>query len=623
MSRDARIGPEHWRGCHTFENIICDGNVKATGSSRDGGLKMGGTYWYYVCKDPEHRPKFLVDNLQYQLDNDIDFHNSAEPSTTSCPLLPGQLVNVLHMPFHLSKGTHKSRNGSVSSTSSDLRTMDPQDKYLNPRRAPLPKLPRLRTSPPLHQKSDSATSSPIGSVPSSAHSFLSNLGGSQPASAKGLRKFRLPRKPSVEGKSRSLSPTQPTGLRAAFKQLTSPRHIDPPIDIRPVRRAASPKRKDGSDHGVGIRAPNGRVLKMAAHTIPNNVSRPQSPQDAGKATLTESSLSKPLPLRRQPSETSVHGEDKVPMSSFQSHRRAKSRSREPSPLRNSLTLTREESDNISNMLGSFPQARPLEPLVEAPSNQVTPVWPLTAQKVPETEQVASTQQDLAEKRLPTLPNSPTSAYDPSLIDNSPTKSLSDELQQLDSHFSNWTMTTSPGTSPQKAGQSHFSDCTYISVSYSPTLNYNSVFDPQRASSVSNCGSSPEQPQLFDGPSAPDTPSMPSKHDSMISQNTYSLPSESTCSSLSTYQSSATSSPIAENFGLGLGFNPDKRNAGHFQGYQLPDNSEATIKQCPARVAVRRQLSTDLFVNKPNDLQHTSSMQRLIDELSYLGDMIQR
>lgn len=623
MSRDARTGPEHWRGCHTFENIICDGNLKATGLARDGGLKMGGTYWYYVCNNPKSRPGLVINNLKYQLDNDIDFHNSAEPSTTSCPLLPGQLVNVLHMPFHLSKGTHKSRNGSVSSTSSELRTMDPQDKYLNPRRAPIPKLPRLQTSPPLRQQSDSISSSPIGSVPSSAHSFLSNLGGSQPASANGLKKFRLPRKPSVEGKSRSLSPTRPTGLRAAFKQLTSPRYVDSPIDIQPDRRAASPKRKDGSGHGGGIGAPGGRVLKMTAHTMSNTRSRPQSPQGAGKAPLTDSILSKPLPLRRQPSETSVNGGDKVPMASFQSHRRAKSRSREPSPLRNSLTLTREESDHLSDMLGSFPQARPLEPLVEAPSNQATPVWPLTAQKVVELEQPASTQQDLAEKRLPTLPNSPSSAYDPSLIENSPTKSLADELQQLDSHFSNWTMTTSPNASPQKAGQSHFSDCTYISASYSPTSNYNSIFDPQRASAVSNVGSSPEQPQLFDGPSAPDTPFMPSKHDSMISQNTYSLPSESTCSSLSTYQSSTASSPIAESFGLGLGFNPDKRNAGHFQGYQLPDNSEATIKQYPARVAVRRQLSSDQFVNKSNDLQHTSSMQRLIDELSYLGDMIQR
>lgn len=49
MQRDARTGPEHWSGCHSFSNIICDGHVLPSGSPRNGGLKMGGTYWYYVC----------------------------------------------------------------------------------------------------------------------------------------------------------------------------------------------------------------------------------------------------------------------------------------------------------------------------------------------------------------------------------------------------------------------------------------------------------------------------------------------------------------------------------------------------------------------------------------------
>lgn len=51
MKRDDRVGPEHWTGCHSFDNIICDGNVAASSQKRDGGLRMGGTYWYYVCYD--------------------------------------------------------------------------------------------------------------------------------------------------------------------------------------------------------------------------------------------------------------------------------------------------------------------------------------------------------------------------------------------------------------------------------------------------------------------------------------------------------------------------------------------------------------------------------------------
>jgi hypothetical protein len=48
MEKDTRIGEGHWRGCYTFTNIICDGLVTLPGTARDGGLKMGGTYWYYV-----------------------------------------------------------------------------------------------------------------------------------------------------------------------------------------------------------------------------------------------------------------------------------------------------------------------------------------------------------------------------------------------------------------------------------------------------------------------------------------------------------------------------------------------------------------------------------------------
>lgn len=46
MERDTRVGPGHWRGCHTFTDIIGDGPDKT--QWRTGGLKMGGTYWYYV-----------------------------------------------------------------------------------------------------------------------------------------------------------------------------------------------------------------------------------------------------------------------------------------------------------------------------------------------------------------------------------------------------------------------------------------------------------------------------------------------------------------------------------------------------------------------------------------------
>lgn len=52
MKRDSRRGWGHWAGCHKFRDIICDGDASGMHEKRDGGLKMGGTYWYYVSSLP-------------------------------------------------------------------------------------------------------------------------------------------------------------------------------------------------------------------------------------------------------------------------------------------------------------------------------------------------------------------------------------------------------------------------------------------------------------------------------------------------------------------------------------------------------------------------------------------
>lgn len=50
MERDLRKGRSEWAGCYNFRDIICDGDPSSVGEKRDGALKMGGTYWYYVRK---------------------------------------------------------------------------------------------------------------------------------------------------------------------------------------------------------------------------------------------------------------------------------------------------------------------------------------------------------------------------------------------------------------------------------------------------------------------------------------------------------------------------------------------------------------------------------------------
>jgi hypothetical protein len=63
----------------------------------------------------------------------VEFHDSCEPSTTSCPLLPGQRVNILDVPYE-----SRSRSSSISSISSDIHTLNPADKYVNPKPPTLP-----------------------------------------------------------------------------------------------------------------------------------------------------------------------------------------------------------------------------------------------------------------------------------------------------------------------------------------------------------------------------------------------------------------------------------------------------------------------------------------------------
>ncbi|KAF1980099.1 hypothetical protein BU23DRAFT_2357 [Bimuria novae-zelandiae CBS 107.79] len=106
LQRDRRRGRGVWSGCYTFDNIICDGDLKNVGERRSGALRMGGTYWYYYNVDGDER------------------HNPAEPSTTVCPLLPGQRLNVLDVPREF--------GNQQTMDSADAFTRNPKDKFLTP-----------------------------------------------------------------------------------------------------------------------------------------------------------------------------------------------------------------------------------------------------------------------------------------------------------------------------------------------------------------------------------------------------------------------------------------------------------------------------------------------------------
>ena len=84
MHHDRRRGQGFWSGCFKFDKIIFDGDGLQCTKPRNGGLRQGGTYWYY-----------------YRLNYDFDAFDDRQPHTTACPLLPGQKVNVMDVPIEI------------------------------------------------------------------------------------------------------------------------------------------------------------------------------------------------------------------------------------------------------------------------------------------------------------------------------------------------------------------------------------------------------------------------------------------------------------------------------------------------------------------------------------------
>jgi hypothetical protein len=144
MERDVRRGRDQWKGCYSFKDISCDSS--ATTPKRNGGLKMGHTYYYY-----------------YEVDGSTETYDATMPSTTACPYLPGQTLNTLSVPEERSS---RYRSASLTSIRQDnFRTMNPEAKYITPRPAPQapgdlrsPRHQRLGSAP-AHIRNNSASSS--------------------------------------------------------------------------------------------------------------------------------------------------------------------------------------------------------------------------------------------------------------------------------------------------------------------------------------------------------------------------------------------------------------------------------------------------------------------------------
>jgi hypothetical protein len=579
MHRDSRIGPEHWSGCHRFSDIICDGKTLSDGS-RDGALKMGGTYWYY-----------------YKLDDEIEFHNSVEPSTTQCPLLPGQLVNELNVPMVLSG--NRARNDSVSSTSSERCTMNPSDKFINPRPVPKPQLSRLKTSPTLERSSWGVASTPGSSR--SGRLGTSATVVSEPGSANTVRRMRAAKislDPVSRSSSRANSPGSAisNGLKSAFRSFRVP-------------RSASPDSAAGDASSLLE-----RNLERLNKTEPDayDVRKPRSGYSSRDPS--PSPLDQELVFRKLAKSPDGSVEAIIP-SSFQKHRRQRSTSREPSSLRNSLTL--EESETQVRE-GVFPSRQPLSALKEVASAQNTPGLMtgslLTA--------------DL-EKRLPTLPNSPSSAYPPSNDDGDRSHRGSLDIDQLQSHFSSTTIDTDSAASSPDAESTRFSGWTQGSMTARSSIYAHSLIDDEPMSALLGDGMQTPRRQresptgeVTDFEDTPQQP-WPRRDASMPSVKSSSTVSSTTVSSLST--SPSEYAPGDDDWRIVSG---KPRTENPYQRYQLPlddHGSETTLKQPNDSSVVASRLPgqglKEHTLPATQTAYHSSNMQHLLDELSYLGDMI--
>ncbi|KAL2833936.1 hypothetical protein BJY01DRAFT_89938 [Aspergillus pseudoustus] len=589
MERDKRVGGGHWRGCHTFSNIVCDGQPNNMVPARTGGLKMGGTYWYY-----------------YLLDDDVEYFNKTEPLTTHCPFLPGQPVNVLQVPIILpdTSSTH-TRTRSPSAHRAE-HTMNPEDKYMNPREPPKPKL-RLRTSPPLLQ-----TPTPNWSFSTSPLGAITNRGVPQPAhgTPKG-KAYRAADKPA-----RSVSPPRSKGLRAALRQwnASSP-NLSPTVEERNMAWLVP-------DNHRSMRSPYDDRLHVRSHSNDSYMRSPSLGQMPEHQTIA-------LPLRR-PVSAGAHDTASL---TIQERRALAAKASDHSTPKNPLTLRSNQAPvSARNGDGQATFSSHIRRPLSTPSTPSMLRRPSRHPSTPE-ESMTPTPHTVTNKRLPTLPNSPSSVMDEALAELEARERELD-MEALGSHFSDFTETDSAAC--ERSRFSEWSTDTELvspeSMTSSSTLNekQDSPTIPGREFSQL-----PKASTDFD-PSDPDTP-----HLTTGSESSPAFPEDSPRFDVPLPRLTISLSPSDLNI-PGLYIDEDgeelpesnpKRHAAFFETMELKGLGLTSPPPSTLRFSegVQGVMSSDKGMTLTNDPAHFSNgmflsqsatMKEMMDELSYLKNMIQ-
>ncbi|KAF1952192.1 hypothetical protein CC80DRAFT_552623 [Byssothecium circinans] len=626
LQRDRRRGHGIWSGCYTFDGIICDGDLKNLGRRRSGALKMGGTYWYYYKVDDE------------------EHHNPSEPSTATCPLLPGQRLNVLEVPT-------ESRSRSSSGVS-DSFTRNPQDKFLTP----VP--PKPLPSPRLGDFCREAYTVPMRhcGTPQSA---------TYPSTSQSLAPSQR------HARSASTSPSIPTtALFSDFRSLKE--------KFAQKRSAPVPHCRSDSTRGLQIGAPT--LISTTAddlNLIPLSALWP--PQSASNESTPASSSSLPAPITAKLREFSPLGSNPVdpvndlnlcvPARESQGGRpRSRSNPTESSLLPESRTpsIVRANSSDIrrTKIFSDQPwvaSPKPPQPVVEVSAPELSPapvLQRLSASLEPPTDvrPTSSHGDDRSpslrkgpldtNKQLPTLPRflvpaplfacnsealSPQQPPVPGKDDKPEQKAAKGEpemddskihlLTERNSHSSLWSVDSF--------------------VSSSPTSDDEAAHSPTFSSLTSNC-------------SVPGSPRRPSSHFS-ISDYMSSPDHNSAAFKYSNHNltnddgehATSTSPPLLDDLRLST-FGPcmfldiqhgeSRRQAAcfgygnsDFQGYKLPEDettSKTTITI--ADVGAESVFGTDsgeatglgLTVGHQDKMESSViQMERLVDEFGFLGDAV--
>lgn len=321
--------------------------------------------------------------------------------------------------------------------------MNPEDKYMNPRQPPKPKLPRLRTSPPLLQQP-----APAWSFSTSPLGIITHRGASQPSSATPKAKgLDAPRAAGCKA-ARSVSPPRSRGLRAAFRHwnTSSPDLGSTEDDCRANKPAAN----------HGLKGLFGRQEEHSYLAVQPPATFESSPLAAPSNVYQHSTDS----LLRTPGNS---GERRSVPLTIQDRRALNSKITENGSHRTPLTVQTkpgsESSDKLPTREGQRHIVRRSLPM-ESPAMLSTAIGPSTFDLT-----TTPTGFTIDEKRLPTLPNTPSSVMDQALRDiDEQEKALDPEA--LGSHFSDFTDTESVAGS-SVCERSHFSEWTVDTDVLSP------------------------------------------------------------------------------------------------------------------------------------------------------------